>query len=465
MPDFVRHVRILVGLVAMGSLNVALAAPVRLMPISELKPVATIHLGETADWVAIADDAVWVGSTGPNAVHRIDPRTNERVATIALPGEPCAGLATGLGSVWVPLCTKPTSLAKVDAKSGALTILKVGPAAEEGGVTTSADSVWLLSNAKGTLLRVDPASGNVRQTIAVPAGSYNPAFAAGKIWVTRADGAEVTSVDATSGNVLGSAQTRGRPRFLTAGNDAVWTLNQKDGSVTRIDASTGKVSATIETGMSGRGGDIAFADGLVWLTVRRVPLSAIDSATNTLLCQWVGPGGDSLRIGHGAIWLTDYDGGTVTRYDLKDATSRCRSGALEGTWKLTRYEDKAPDGTMRYPYGEHPVGQLTYDASGHMSIQIMKTPHPKVASGDDENVTPAEKIALYDAYTAYFGKYSVDATRNVVTTHAEADLADVFIGRPEERPFVLEDGRLVLRPVWTSDGTRWEGLRVFERAN
>jgi virginiamycin B lyase len=92
-----------VGLVAIGGLNVAFAAPLRLMPISELKPVATIHLGETADWVAIADDAVFVGSTGPNAVHRIDPRTNARVATINLPGEPCAGLATGFGSVWVPL--------------------------------------------------------------------------------------------------------------------------------------------------------------------------------------------------------------------------------------------------------------------------------------------------------------------------------------------------------------------------
>jgi len=368
----------------MGSLSVAHAAPVRLMPISELKPVTTIHLGETADWVAIADDAVWVGSTGPNAVHRIDPRTNQRIATIGLPGEPCAGLATGFGRVWVPLCTKPTSLAKVDARNGAVTVLaNVGPAAAEGGVTTSADSVWLLSDAKGTLLRIDPASGKVRQTITVPAGSYNPAFAAGKIWVTRADGAEITRIDATSGNVLGSAQTGGRPRFLTAGADAVWTLNQKDGSVTRIDASTGKVRATIETALSGQGGDIAFADGLVWLTVRRVPLSAIDSATNTLACQWVGAGGDSLRIGHGAIWLTDYDGGTLTRYDLKDASTRCRSYALEGTWKLTRYEDKAPD----------------------------------------------------------------------------------FIGRSEERPFVLEDGRLVLRPVWTTDGQRWQGLRVFERAN
>ncbi|HEY0781587.1 MAG TPA: hypothetical protein VGE98_03965 [Thermoanaerobaculia bacterium] len=124
------------------------ATPVRLRPIAELKAAAVVHVGETADWVAITEDAVWVGSTGPFAVHRIDPRTNERVATVALPGEPCAGLATGFGSVWVPLCTQPPSLAKVDARRNSLTaVFKVGPAASEGGVAVSADSVWLVTDA------------------------------------------------------------------------------------------------------------------------------------------------------------------------------------------------------------------------------------------------------------------------------------------------------------------------------
>ena len=52
--------------------------------IGELTSAATIHLAKTADWVAISDDAVWVGSTGPNAVHRIDPNTNRLVATVEL---------------------------------------------------------------------------------------------------------------------------------------------------------------------------------------------------------------------------------------------------------------------------------------------------------------------------------------------------------------------------------------------
>jgi virginiamycin B lyase len=295
--------------------------------IGELKPTATIHLGKTADWVAITPDAVWVGSTGPFAVNKIDPKTNARVATVKLGGEPCAGLATGFSSLWVPLCGKPPRLAKVDLKSSELSrIFEVGPAAAEGGVATSPDSVWLLIDKNGSLARIDPETGMVRQTIRVPAGSYNPFYANDQIWVTRADGSEVTSVDAATGALLSTTRTGPGPRFLTAGAGAVWTLNQGDGSLTRIDTRTKQATTTV-LGIPGKGGDISFGGGMIWITVRKVPLSMIDGASAALLCRWVGPGGDSLGIGHGAIWLTDYHAGTISRIELNDALAGCKGPA------------------------------------------------------------------------------------------------------------------------------------------
>lgn len=73
------------------------------------------------------------------------------------------------------------------------------------------------------------------------------------------------------------------------------------------------------------------------------------------------------------------------------------AASLVGAWRLVTYEDTPATGTKAYPYGREPKGQLIYDASGQMSIQIMKTPHPTIASGDEEKVTAAEKQALYDA--------------------------------------------------------------------
>jgi streptogramin lyase len=223
------------------------------------------------------------------------------------------------------MCTQAPSLAKVNLITNQLTaVFAIGAAAAEAGITTGSDSVWLLVDKAGSLARIDPSSGTIRQTIRVPPGSYNPFFSDGRIWVTRVDGAELTSVDAATGTVLATARTGPNPRFLTAGDGAIWTLNQGDGTLTRVDARTKKATTTIALGTPGHGGDIGFGGGVVWTTMPNVPLSAVSSATSALLCQWVGAGGDSLGIGHDAIWLTDYHLGTISRIPLNDALTHCK---------------------------------------------------------------------------------------------------------------------------------------------
>lgn len=291
--------------------------------ISELTPLATFSLGKTADWVAITDDAVWVASTDPFAVNRIDPKTNIRVARLELPGEACAGLAVGAGSLWVPLCTAKPSLAKIDLKNNAVTsVYPVGPPAEEGGIAYGAGSIWLIIDKLGSLARINPDNGAVLNTFHVPAGSYNPAFLDGTVWVTHADGSDVTGIDATSGKTTATVVTGPHPRFLTVGAGAVWTLNQGDGTLTRVD-SRSRQTATISLDTPGHGGDITFGDGKIWTSMMKVPLSLIDAGGNRLMCQWAGPGGDALNIGHGSLWLTDYHAGTIERIAIKDVLAHC----------------------------------------------------------------------------------------------------------------------------------------------
>ncbi|HEX4385158.1 MAG TPA: hypothetical protein VH083_19500, partial [Myxococcales bacterium] len=242
--------------------------------------------------------------------------------TVELPGEPCAGLAVGFGSLWVPLCTQPPSLARIDSKTGKLKVFgQVGPAAEEGGIAVSADSVWMVTDKEGTLARIDPESGELKQTVKLPAGSFNPVHASGKIWVTRFEGAEITKVDAATGAIEGTYKTGPSPRFLAAGEGAVWTLNQGDGSLTQL---TERDPKNVALGTPGKGGDIAVKAGFVWTTMFKTPLSCVDAKTLKLRAQWTGPGGDSLGVSEDAIWLTDYRGGTVSRLPLAKALERCR---------------------------------------------------------------------------------------------------------------------------------------------
>ncbi|HXW60955.1 MAG TPA: hypothetical protein VEJ45_00005 [Candidatus Acidoferrales bacterium] len=171
----------------------------------------------------------------------------------------------------------------------------------------------MVTDKNGTLSRIDPKANSVRQTISVPPGSFNPVFADGIIWVTGFESSVVTAVDASSGGVLASIVVGPKPRFLTSGAGSIWTLNQGDGTVSRIDEKSRKVTATIQAGLPGTGGDICFGEDSVWASVFDVPLTRIDARTDKVSRQWIGRGGDSLRIGHGSVWLTDYLRGLLWR--------------------------------------------------------------------------------------------------------------------------------------------------------
>jgi len=281
---------------------------------ASLAPDATLKLGGTADWVLITENSVWVATTKPNSLVRIDPATNKVSARVPLWEEACSGLAEGFGSIWIPVCGKKAALVRVDIGTNTIVAtLPIPPSGPEGGIAASADSVWLVTDKAGTLDRIDPNTNRPRQKISIPPGSYNPLFSDGIIWITGVDSNVLVPVDAATGAVLPSIPVGPKPRFLTAGGGSIWTLNQGDGTVSRVDASTKKVTATIAAGIPGAGGDIAYGASSVWASVFDIPLTRLDSSTNKVLRQWTGQGGDSLRFGFSSIWLTDYRRGLLWR--------------------------------------------------------------------------------------------------------------------------------------------------------
>jgi virginiamycin B lyase len=293
------------------------------VPFSSFTSLATIKVGGTADWVLVTQDAVWVAGTKPYAVLRIDPGTNKIVANIKISGEACSGLAFGFGSVWAPICGKKPALVRIDAAKNEISgTFPIAPAGPEGGIATSDDSVWLVTDANGTLERINPFTGSVRQKISIPPGSYNPIFSDGVVWISGVEKNVLTAVDAASGQVLESIPVGPKPRFVTAGAGSIWTLNQGDGSLSRIDEKSRKVIATIAVGIPGAGGDIDYGVDSVWPTVFDVPLTRVDATTNSVVKQWIGKGGDSVRFGFNSLWITDYKKGLLSRIAIQDLVGR-----------------------------------------------------------------------------------------------------------------------------------------------
>lgn len=286
------------------------------IPMASLKPEATFDIPGAPDWMAIGD-SVWISNSPKNTVARIDPTTNKVADTITVGKEPCSGLTIGFDSLWVPNCGDQT-VSRVDLKTGKITAtFPSGIGDSEGGIAASPDSIWMMTDKKGTLARIDPATNKVVAEIYVARGSYTVAYGEGAVWVTSTDGNLVSRVDPATNLVTETIGVGKAPRFLAVGEGAVWTLNQTDGNVSRIDPNTNKVTATIEVGIPGPGGDIAAGEGSVWVTSFGFPLSRIDPATNKVVQQFVGDGGDAVRVGLGSVWLTHLRAGKLWRFDPK----------------------------------------------------------------------------------------------------------------------------------------------------
>jgi virginiamycin B lyase len=166
--------------------------------------------------------------------------------------------------------------------------------------------IWLVADSHGKLLRIDPALNRVEGQVTLAAGSFVPVVGAGAVWVSSTTHDLVSRVRPRDLKVVAEIPVGKSPHFLACTETDVWVLNQGHGTVSRIDIASNQVTATIDAGVPGPGGDIAVGEGFVWVTIIDVPLTQIDPATNKVVAQYVGNGGDALRIGHGAVWMCSF---------------------------------------------------------------------------------------------------------------------------------------------------------------
>ena len=127
------------------------------------------------------------------------------------------------------------------------------------------------------------------------------------------------------------------------------------------------------------------------------------------------------------------------------STPAVNRNALIGTWRLVSVESVRPGGEVSREWmGPKPTGLITYDATGHMSVQIMRDPRPSFDSGRDRPGTPEEYKAAYDGYYAYFGTYEVNEVEGIILHRVRASLWPREVGREYRRHVKLSGDRLTL---------------------
>ena len=114
-----------------------------------------------------------------------------------------------------------------------------------------------------------------------------------------------------------------------------------------------------------------------------------------------------------------------------------------GTWKLVSWKYLDGDKEPADFFGENPKGILTYDTSGYMNAQLMKSGRSNFNAESLTGGTTEEIKNAYLSYAAYWGKYH-ERTPGELVHQVEGSLFPNWVGHDEIRYAQVDGDTLVL---------------------
>ena len=126
---------------------------------------------------------------------------------------------------------------------------------------------------------------------------------------------------------------------------------------------------------------------------------------------------------------------------------------LVGTWTPVSVEI----------FGPNPKGNLTLDANGHFSLQLLRADLKNVAANKRDMGTPEENQAIVHGSIAYYGTYTMNGTDLVL--HIEACSFPNWSGTDQKRTnVILTADQLTYTNPAPSVGSGKSNVLVWKRA-
>jgi ABC-type transport system substrate-binding protein/DNA-binding SARP family transcriptional activator len=176
-------------------------------------------------------------------------------------------------------------------------------------------SEWVTSYDDGTLIRIDPATSAVVQTVSVGRGAGAVAIAAGDAWVADTLEDQVARVSGATDEVVQRIPVGQGPRGVAAGAGAVWVANDGSGTITRIDPLSGAVLGITRVGASPSA--VAVGDGAAWVALQgEAAVARLDVHTGQVVQTIpVGSGPSAITVGPAGVWVANEFESTLSLID------------------------------------------------------------------------------------------------------------------------------------------------------
>jgi virginiamycin B lyase len=264
-----------------------------------------------ADFLAVDGNTVWATNRG-----RVERWSRQGKLAEVTMARPCGAMAIFRHALWVADCQDGT-VNRIDIRTAQkMAVIATGIANPKGelNVVAGAGSIWVASDEKGMIARIDPRSNRVTASVPVTPGTFYLAFGHGSLWAVSNIGQSIQRIDPRTNTVVTTTALGREPGFLAAGAGAVWVQEQGDGTVARIDPRSGQVSGRIKVGENLKYGDIDAGGGKVWLrTTDEQTFAVIDPRSMTVSAR-VGnaAGSGALRFTRAGLWTSAHDVHTLT---------------------------------------------------------------------------------------------------------------------------------------------------------
>ncbi|WP_206244771.1 Vgb family protein [Novosphingobium terrae] len=289
-----------------------MAAAGCVLPVmAQAQTAQVIEVPGFADFLAVEGKTVWATNRG-----RVEHWSRKgKLAEVAM-AHPCGAMALSHHTLWVADC-KEGALKRIDTRTGTITAtIPTGIANPKGelNVVEGAGSIWVASDEKGVIARVDPGSNRVVSSITVDPGTFYLAFGYGALWAVSSDQQSVQRIDPLTSRVTARTALGKTPGFLAVGEGAVWVQEQGDGTLARVDKDSGAVSGRVKVGDNLKWGDIDTGGGKVWLrTTDDQQFAVIDPVTLAIRARvGAAAGSGALRYTKAGVWSSAHDQHTLS---------------------------------------------------------------------------------------------------------------------------------------------------------
>jgi streptogramin lyase len=171
------------------------------------------------------------------------------LSSVTVP-DPVFTVAAGEGGVWVPDDREGTLL-RIDPRTGQLAAtISISPkrpvlAGLFDAVATSPGAVWVTSVVDNSLLRIDPSSNRVAQRISLGMRPSSLSILGGDAWITGSQANRVLRVAVQTGTVEARIVVTD-PGPVAAGDGTVWVVSEMEGVLSRIDPATNRVDQVLQ---------------------------------------------------------------------------------------------------------------------------------------------------------------------------------------------------------------------------